>query len=223
MQIYLEIGTKKTFAGAVDWIGWCRSGRDEVSARQALFETGPRYARAMQAAGIDFRLPADESAFQVVERLTGTATTDFGAPDAAPSGDSQPLDAAGQKRLHALLQACWQALDEAAKAAAGKELRKGPRGGGRDLEGVIRHVLDAEAGYLTRLAIKNPKNDLLDLNAQMEQTRQSILAALDASVRGQIPERGPRGGVIWPARYFARRVAWHVLDHAWEIEDRIVE
>ena len=24
----------------------------------------------------------------------------------------------------------------------------------------------------------------------------------------------------WPQRYAARRIAWHALDHAWEIEDR---
>jgi hypothetical protein len=27
----------------------------------------------------------------------------------------------------------------------------------------------------------------------------------------------PKG---WPPRYAARRIAWHALDHAWEIEDR---
>jgi hypothetical protein len=24
----------------------------------------------------------------------------------------------------------------------------------------------------------------------------------------------------WPPAYAARRIAWHALDHAWEIEDR---
>jgi hypothetical protein len=40
-------------------------------------------------------------------------------------------------------------------------------------------------------------------------------------VRGELAERGPRGGIRWPARYYVRRAAWHVLDHAWEIEDRL--
>jgi len=26
----------------------------------------------------------------------------------------------------------------------------------------------------------------------------------------------------WPPRYAARRIAWHALDHAWEIEDRSI-
>jgi hypothetical protein len=57
---------------------------------------------------------------------------------------------------------------------------------------------------------------------QLQQTRQETLNALDIAAKGALPERGPRGGVIWPLRYFVRRVAWHVLDHAWEIEDRVV-
>jgi hypothetical protein len=37
-----------------------------------------------------------------------------------------------------------------------------------------------------------------------------------------VPERGPRGGAIWSARNYVRRIAWHVLDHAWEIEDKVI-
>jgi hypothetical protein len=39
-------------------------------------------------------------------------------------------------------------------------------------------------------------------------------AALAAALRAGAP------GGAWPARYVIRRTAWHVLDHAWEIEDR---
>ncbi len=100
------------------------------------------------------------------------------------------------------------------------ELRKGPRGGGRELEAITHHVLGGEQGYLSRLAWKIDKGKATDLNEEMRLTRQATMDALSAAERGQIPERGPRGGVIWPARYFVRRVAWHVLDHAWEIMDR---
>ena len=99
-------------------------------------------------------------------------------------------------------------------------LSASPRGGGRELEDITRHVLGAEQGYLSRLAWKAPRGDSGNLNEDMRRTRQAIMDALAAAERGDIPERGPRGGVIWPARYFVRRVAWHVLDHAWEIEDR---
>jgi hypothetical protein len=170
-----------------------------------------------------FQAPADVSACAVVERLAGNATTDFGAPDIAPSGDTRPVAAAELRRFQALLQACWRAFDAAARAATGKELRKGPRGGGRELEGVVQHVLGADAGYLTRLAWKVEKGEAASLADELARTRQAILDALAAAARGQVPERGPRGGVRWTPRYFVRRVAWHVLDHVWEIEDRCVE
>jgi hypothetical protein len=220
IDVYLEIGKKRTFAGAIDWPGWCRIGRDEGAALQALVDYGPRYARVLRAASLKFHAPAGVSAFAVVERLAGNTTTDFGAPNVAPSYDTRPVDDAELQRLQALLQASWQAFDAAVRAAAGKQLRTGPRGGGRDIEGIAQHVLGAEASYLARLARKHKLDAAADLSAEFSRTRQAVLSALAAAAHGETPARGPRGGVIWTPRYFVRRAAWHVLDHAWEIEDR---
>jgi hypothetical protein len=220
-EVYLEIGTKRTFAGAIAWPGWCRSGRDEAAALAALCATGPRYAALLRRTGLGFHAPADVAAFQVIERLDGNTTTDFGAPDAIPAGDTEPLDAAAVQRFETVLRACWRAFDAAA-ADPGRELRKGPRGGGRTIEGVIQHVLGADRGYLSAAGWKLESRKDEDSPAALERTRQAILAALTAAAHGQIAERGSRGGRRWPARYFVRRVAWHVLDHAWEIEDRLL-
>jgi hypothetical protein len=222
IEVYLEVGKKRIFAGAIDWPGWCRIGRDETAALQALAESGPRYARVLHAAQIAFHAPTDLSAFAVIERLEGNTTTDFGAPDVAPSSDARPIDGADLRRFQMLLQAYWQAFDAAVQASARKELRKGPRGGGRDVEAIIEHVLGAEAAYLSRLAWKREKHADKDLNTELDQTHRAVLDALAAAARGELPARGPRGGVIWSPRYFVRRVAWHVLDHLWEIEDRTV-
>src|SRR5215510_14269691 len=92
IPVYLEIGAKRTFAGAVDWPGWCRSGKDEESALQSLVDYGNRYARVVRAKEFGFRAPADMSSFVVVERLKGNATTDFGAPDLAPNRDLEPIN-----------------------------------------------------------------------------------------------------------------------------------
>ena len=96
-----------------------------------------------------------------------------------------------------------------------------PRGGGRDLERIINHVIDGDRGYLSRLAWKHKRDEGTNLADELNRTRQAILDALEAAVSGELPEKGPRGGIIWKPRFFMRRVAWHVLDHAWEIEDRI--
>ena len=220
IQVYLESGKKRTFAGALDWPGWCRSGRDEASALQALFDYGPRYARVLSAARLGFHAPAEASAFVVAERLEGNPTTDFGAPAVAPPSDARRVDDAELHGLQSLLKACWRSFDAAVRAAGGKELRKGPRGGGRDPEGIVRHVLGADAGYLARLAWKTEKIEKEDLAEELKRTRQAMLNALASAARGELPSHGPRGGEIWSPRYTVRRVAWHVLDHAWEIEDR---
>lgn len=219
VKVYLELGRKRVFAGALDWPGWCRSGRDEESALQALFEAGTRYQAVLGSAD-GFGAPAQPSAFTVTERLQGGTTTDFGAPEAIPSEDRRPLDEPERDRLQRLLKACWRGFDAAAEEAAGRELRKGPRGGGRDLQAIIQHVTEAEGNYLGRIGWKPGMGLARETAEVLGQSREAILAALAASAAGLLPERGPRGGVLWPARYFVRRVAWHVLDHAWEIEDR---
>jgi hypothetical protein len=221
IHVYLEVGEKRTFAGALDWPGWCRSGRDEESALQALVDYGPRYARVLRSKEFGFRAPAKVSSFVVLERIKGDATTDFGAPSHAPERDSEPVNEAELERLGAILKACWQAFDAAVRSAEGKKLSKGPRGGGRELEGVIRHVLGADGGYLSSLGWKVAQDETADLKDELKRTRKAILEGLRAAAHGEIAERGPRGGIRWRPRYFVRRSAWHVLDHAWEIEDRI--
>jgi hypothetical protein len=221
-EIYLEIGKKRVFAGAIHWPGWCRRGRDEASAIQALFDCSPRYAQVLGSTELGFVVPDDISLFHVVERLPGDATTDFGAPGALPSSDREPLAEDELDRFRAILAACWQAFDRAAARTGGRQLRKGPRGGGRDLPKMIDHVLEADAAYLSRLGWKMAKSPHLEPQDRLLRTRQAILEGLASAARGELPAKGPRGGLRWPPRYFVRRVAWHVLDHAWEIEDRLV-
>lgn len=223
IDLYLESGQKRTFASAVDWPGWCRSGRDEASALQTLLDYGPRYARAIHSAGVEFQPPAGLSAFHVLERLEGSQTTDFGAPGAIAAGEARPVEEAELLRFEALLKAIWQTFDDAAAAAQGKALRKGPRGGGRELDGMLEHVLGSEAGYLGQLGWKLKNESSAQPGEAMAQLREAILEGMQAAARGQIPARGPRGGLRWPLPYFVRRSAWHVLDHAWELEDRVTD
>jgi hypothetical protein len=220
IEVYLETGKKRVFAGAIEWPGWCRNGREEEAALGALLEYGPRYAKILRSTDLGFMAPTDVEALRVVERLEGTSTTDFGAPDIPPSGDARPVGEADLERFRALLQACWAAFDASVQAATGVELRKGPRGGGRDLDKIVQHVLGADHAYLSKLGWKVEMKEGADPGEGLRQTRQAILDGLEAAAKGKIPERGPRGSLHWKTRYFLRRSVWHVLDHAWEIEDR---
>ena len=161
IPVYLEIGKKKTFAGAIDWPGWCRSGRDEDAALQALLDYGPRYAVVVQPTQLGFEALGDLSAFNILERSEGNTTTDFGSPAVAPISDSQPVSEDELQRYIRVLQGSWQAFDKAAASAAGHELRKGPRGGGRDLDAIVQHVLAAEGAYLRKLGWEFSKGGIL--------------------------------------------------------------
>jgi hypothetical protein len=200
--VYLEIGSRRTFACAIDWPGWCRSGRDETTALEALLEYGPRYSGVVGATTA-FKPPSKVDDFEVVERVSGDATTDFGAPGAIPDVDRRSLEDGELARLEEIFRACWRTFDKAAKTAYGRELSKGPRGGGRDVPGIEEHVRGAEASYAGQVGKKG-----------------DLVTVVRARAAGELPDRGPRGGERWPARYAIRRAAWHVLDHAWEIEDR---
>jgi hypothetical protein len=213
LRAYVEVGAKRAFAGALDWPGWCRSGRREDAALEALVAYGPRYADVVGAIRPRFRAPSAVSELEVVERLAGDATTDFGAPSIAPARDADPVPQADAERLSAILRACWSALDRAVDENGGRGLTKGPRGGGRSADKIVEHVLGAESGYLGRLGRR------LDPAGSIPDVGQAAVGEVEAAIRDGVPP-SPRGGKRWTVRYFVRRSAWHVLDHAWEIEDR---
>ncbi|MCU0505863.1 MAG: hypothetical protein MUE82_08855 [Chloroflexi bacterium] len=211
IAVLVEVTPKRSFASALEWPGWSRSGRDEAAAVAALDAYAGRYGRVAAAAG--HPLPVPLAAIEVVEQAEGNATTAFGAPDVRAALDARPLGAAEAARLAALVEATWAALDRIA-AGAPAELRKGPRGGGRDRDAVLAHVLAAENAYARTIGIKVPEPAVGDAAAIAAQ-RLAIAALLAEPSDGS-----PLDGRKWPPRYAARRIAWHVLDHGWEIEDR---
>ena len=208
-RVYLEVGTKKVFACALDWPGWARSARGEEAALAVLDEYAGRYAEVCRVAGVEFA--PDE--FAVVERVTGDASTDFGVPGMVAEADHEPVSAQAAAEMAALVRAAWDVFDRIA-AESPESLRKGPRGGGRDRDKMIDHVLGAEASYARKLGVKHKQPDRDDREA-IEALRTDLLTVLSAPSDGQPVV--PKG---WPNRYAARRIAWHVLDHAWEMQDR---
>ncbi|HET9673022.1 MAG TPA: hypothetical protein VFQ40_09275 [Actinomycetota bacterium] len=215
---YLEIGGTRVFAGALDWPGWCRSGRDPGGALETLVVYGPRYARVLRGTRLRFDAPTSTDELAVRERLRGDATTDFGAPSIAPRSDRAPLDGEDLERAIRILRACWRTLDRTVEGARGVPLAKGPRGGGRQLDAIVGHVVGAEAGYVRMIAGTPPR--AADDPAAARAVRRAVIEAMERAAGVGLPARGPRGGKRWTVRYFVRRAAWHVLDHAWEIEDR---
>lgn len=201
VRVVVETGAKKVFASALAFPGWSRSGRTEHDAIAALIEYRERFAPIAVRAGAS--VPTGDMV-EVVEHLTGNATTDFGAPGIPAAAESDPGSADDRRRDAALVQAAWGYFDEVERAAP-RVLRKGPRGGGRDTDAIRTHVFEAEQAYKGKLGIRG----ITDPAA----VRAAMLAAI---TEGRTPERPNE----WPSAYAARRIAWHALDHAWEIEDR---
>jgi hypothetical protein len=210
--VYVELGKTRVFACALAWPGWCRSGRSEEAAIDALAGYAPRYAPVARQAGLAFPADAGDT-FTVLERLPGSASTDFGVPEQFATADTDPLDTEAAQAMADLVVASWQTFDRVASAAP-EQLRKGPRGGGRDRDKMIDHVIASETAYARKLGIKH-RLMAIDDHAAIAALRQAVADVLRRESDGTPPVRNG-----WPTRYAARRIAWHALDHAWEMEDR---
>ncbi|MEV0820694.1 hypothetical protein [Nonomuraea rubra] len=204
-RVYLELGPKKVFACALDWPGWCRIDKGEEAALDRLIDYVPRYRVIAERAGLAFT-PGDP---QVVARVQGTSTTDFGVPYEVPDLDLEPLPGEEAERGVALLRAAWELFDEAA-AVAPEELRKGPRGGGRDRTKIVDHVTEAERAFARKAGVRHkPFTSAGDRDAMRAELAEVLSRPWE-----------PPQVTGWPPRYALRRIAWHVIDHLWEIEDR---
>ncbi|MEM8863255.1 MAG: hypothetical protein AAGD96_33515, partial [Chloroflexota bacterium] len=120
IKINLEIGKKKVNAIAVDYPGWCRSGKTEEAAIETLLSYAPRYRAAVPSILLE-----DAERYTIAERLQGNASSDFGGPGVESESDTLPIDGSELDDLCALLTDCWNAFDDAIALAQGKELRKG--------------------------------------------------------------------------------------------------
>ncbi|MEV0595443.1 hypothetical protein [Nonomuraea cavernae] len=204
-RVYLELGPKKIFACSLDWPGWCRVAKGEQPAVDLLMDYVPRYRVVAERAGLTFEPGPPE----IVERVPGGTSTDFGAPEARPGLDSEPLDAERAQRDVAVLRAAWELFDEVV-AVSPEELRKGPRGGGRDLTKIYHHVVDAERSYARKVGVRHkPYTSRQDRDAMRDELAEVLSRPWE-----------PPAVTTWPPRYAVRRLAWHIIDHLWEIEDR---
>jgi hypothetical protein len=209
VRMVVETTPKKSFASAVDWPGWSRSGRTPEAAIESLLAYRDRYGGAIGSVG---EPPPPEPEADVVETLEGDAGTTFGVPSRVSAADRNPLDRREADRRAAIVEAAWRTFDRVA-AGAPRSLRKGPRGGGRDTAKIVGHVVASDHGYTRELGVHVAEPDPGD-RAAVAAMRAAILEVL------RKPSDGSPITKRWTPRYAAMRIAWHALDHAWEIEDR---
>jgi len=216
VRTVIERGPKgrKAAAFAVDWPGWSRGGKTPEAAFEELAAYRDRYRPVARAVGLEHELDmAGELA--IVEDRTGPGSTDFWGISFAPSSFEWELMPAPElERRLSLLQAAWRFFDDVA-ARVSPEMRKGPRGGGRDRDRIVRHVLGTEAvDFSKQVGVRTPVDEVLT-PAGLRMHRDAYLAALR-----ERNERDPKVGKNSTLAFLIRHTAFHVLDHAWEMEDK---
>jgi hypothetical protein len=145
IRVVLEVAAKRSFASALDWPGWARSGKSPDEALERLAAYADRYAVVAERAHVRFPASVGVDDLEITQRVRGGSGTEFGVPGVAASVESDAPTAAGLKRDISLLEAVWVLFDEVAAAEAGTHLKLGPRGGGRQVAKIVEHVREAEA------------------------------------------------------------------------------
>jgi hypothetical protein len=213
IHVMVEQGKKRAVATAFDWPGWERSGKSEEEALQVLEAYRPRYAKIAKLAGLagEFRKARD---IAVVDRQKGSGMTDFyGLSYHSATPEHEPMSAAACDRKIALLRSSWAYFDDVASHVSA-ELRKGPRGGGRDRDKIVRHANGAEIYEFARKVGVNTPLEARERPDELRAHREAFCAAIrDYNARGA-PAR------TWTVQFVIRHAAYHMLDHAWEMEDR---
>jgi hypothetical protein len=217
MRVVLERGpkAKKFVAFAVDWPGWSRGAKTADGAVEMLAAYGARYRPVAVLAGLEREFD-DAGAFDVIEDRAGPGSTDFWGISFSPSSfEQEPMDAAELERKLTLLQACWAYFDDVAGRVS-PEMRKGPRGGGRDRDTIIRHTVRTESeDFAKKVGLVVPERGALGPGA-LEPYRTAYLKAMRAYQRGEV-KRAMRS---WTLAFLVRHSAFHAMDHAWEMEDK---
>ena len=210
----VERGKKKrVVASAFDWPGWDRSAKLDLDVLAVLEAYRPRYATVAERAGL-----ADEFAssgeLHVVEELDGTGMTDFyGVSGRTAAPEYEQMSDAECERKITLLRACWAVFDDVA-ARVSPELRLGSRGGGRDRAALVRHANGAEIHEFARKVGVITPLDARDSPEDLRAHRDALCSAIfEHNARG-VSARS------WTVQFLIRRCAYHMLDHAWEMEDR---
>jgi hypothetical protein len=214
IRVTLEMGPKgrKVAAVAVDWPGLERGAKTEEAAIERLLSYVPRYAAVTKLAGLEAAF-ATTPVVDVVEHYPGTGSTDFWGISFAFSGiDQQTMSGEALERELRLMRACWAFFDDV-HGRVSAELQRGPRGGGRDRDHIVRHIFANEQDWAKKLGVITPDEAMLTgegINAQREDYCNAIRAFHS---QGKMARN-------WPLRYLIRHTAYHTLDHAWEMEDR---
>jgi hypothetical protein len=214
LRVILEIGKKRrVVAAAYEWPGLDRWGTSDENAIAKLESYLPRYAGVAEQAGMAHELERQHGV-EIVERVPGSSSTDFWGIAHVPSEtEREVLSAKELERRLDLLRATWAYFDDTAERVSA-ELGPGARGGGRTREQIVRHTIVSEPEQLSRKVEVRTSREIVLTPEGLAAHRSNYLDALRAYNADARPAR------TWPIQFLIRRSAQHMMDHAWEMEDR---
>ena len=119
-------------------------------------------------------------------------------------------------RQLSLMQACWAFFDEV-RSRVSAELQQGPRGGGRQRDQIIRHVVrNEQEEWGKKLGLHVP-----ELPQGVMPTDEGLSAQRDAYCTAiRVFHAEGKMARTWPLPFLIRHTAYHTLDHTWEMEDK---
>ncbi len=215
LRVAVEVGPKgrKVAAVAPDWPGLERGAKTAEAAIATLQSYLPRYAKVAKSAGMDAEFVAITNV-DVVEKYQGTGSTDFwGISFAFSSIDGLQMSSKDLERGLTLMQACWRFFDDV-RGRVSAEMQTGPRGGGRDRDRIVLHVLGVERDWAKKVGVRTPDDDVVTDESELRAYRDTYCTAIrTCHSEGKMARS-------WPLRYLIRHTAYHTMDHAWEMEDK---
>jgi hypothetical protein len=206
---------KRTVAYAIEWPGWSRGAKTAELALDTLESYRPRYRPVADLAGMGGEFEA-AGPLAIEEDHVGIGSTDFWGISFSPcAAERLPMSPEALDRGIVLLRACWTYFDEVATRVS-PEMRKGPRGGGRDRDQIIRHTIRTESeSFAKQVGLRIPEGAALTPEG-LRQHREAYEAAMRAYHAGEVKRRMRS----WTLPFLIRHSAFHALDHAWEMEDK---
>jgi hypothetical protein len=217
VRTVVERGPKgrKAVAFSLDWIGWGRGASSPERALETLEAYRPRYRPVAVLADLADEFDA-AGPLEVVEDRVGNTSTDFWGISFSPSSTEHgQLTEADLERRLALLRACWAFFDGVA-ARVSPELRKGPRGSGRSRDEIVEHVIRNESeNHARSVGLRVPERGAMT-PAGLRECREAYAAAIRDFNAGRIKSRMR----TWTLAFLIRHSAYHLLDHAWAMEDK---
>jgi hypothetical protein len=215
LRVTLEVGPKdkKVVAVAADWPGLERGAKTGEAAVEKLQSYMPRYAKVAKLAGLDAEFAAI-TGVDVVEQYPGVGSTDFwGISFAFSNIDRKQMSSEDLERELKLMKGCWKLFDNV-RGRVSAEMQKGPRGGGRDRDRIVRHVLANEQDWAKKLGLRNAGDSAVTDDKGVKAFRVAYCKAIRTFNSEEKMAR------TWPLRYLIRHTAYHTMDHTWEMEDK---